>query len=270
MYCSPNKKFDQVVNTCYDIYDLIDITKAYNNFRKSVCLEKTCIKFTKIDTTLSKNELYKELQNRLLGIQEYKWVNLEFIKSLNKNTQEKLQYFTFKPAPIKTSKSWFNTNNINEIIQQYQLYINEKNEEKYFKFLGAQPSDISRLYPFNWNELQNKYKYVSIVFNIDTHKKQGSHWVTCFIDTDTKSVEYFDSLGKQPNKYIREFLAHFEENYTFKINKIAFQDKSSLCGLYSCWFVIMKLQGKTFEEIQQLNVSDKFMYKYLNSVFRPK
>ena len=270
MYCAPNKKFDQVINTCFELDDLIDIAKAYNFFRKSVCLKKTCIKFTKIDTTLQKQDLYKEIQNRLLGMQEYKWIDMDFIKSLDKNTRDKLQFFIFKPVPINTSKSWFNTNNINEILQQYQLYINEKNGENYFKYMGCHPSDISRLYPFNWTELQTKYKCISIIFNIDTHKKPGSHWVCCFIDNVTKSVNYFDSLGHQPNKYIREFFIHFEENYTFKINKIAFQDKSSLCGLYACWFTIMKLNNKTFEEIQQLNVSDKFMYKYLKSVFRPK
>lgn len=268
-YCSPNKKFDQSVKTCYEYEDLIDIAKAYNKFRKSVCLENSCVKFNKIDTKLSKNELYKTLQNRLQGIQEFKWIDLDFIKTLDKSTREKMFFFTFKPQPIKTKRTWFDTENINQILQQYQLKVNEQNGENYYKYLGAQPADISRLQKFNWNELQNKYKYVSITFNIDTHKKPGSHWVACFIDNITKTVEYFDSLGKQPNKYIQEFLFNFEENYTFKINKIAFQDTSNLCGLYSCWFTIMKLEGKTFEEIQEMNISDKSMYKYLNKVFRP-
>lgn len=269
-YCSPNKKFDQSVKTCYDLSDLIEIAKAYNNWRKSICLENTCIAFNKIDTTLSKNELYKELQKRLQDIQEYKWIELKFIKTLNKSTRDKLEYFTFKPRPIKTKRTWFDTTNINELLQQYQLKVNETYGENYYKYLGAQPADISRLYPFNWNILQNKYKYVSITFNLDKHTKAGSHWVACFIDNVDKTVEYFDSLGKEPNKYIREFLFNFEENYTFKINKIAFQDKSNLCGLYACFFTIMKLEGKTFKEIQEMNVSDKTMYKYLDKVFRPR
>jgi hypothetical protein len=268
-YCSPNKKFDSNLKTCYEHKDLQDIAKAYNKFRKSVCLENTCVKFTIIDTTLFKNELYKELQKRLEGIQEYKWIELEFIKSLDKSTREKIQFFTFKPKPIKTKRTWFNTDNINDILQQYQLKVNEQNGENYYKFLGAQPSDISRLINFNWNELQNKYKYVSIVFNIDKHTRPGQHWLCCFIDNVTKTVEYFDSLGHQPNKYIREFLLNFETDYTFKINKIAFQDKSNLCGLYACWFTILKLEGNTFEKIQEMNVSDKEMYKYLDKVFRP-
>lgn len=269
MYCSPNKKFDKIVNTCYEYEDLIDISKAYNKWRKSVCLENTCVKFSKIDTTLSKNNLYKELQNRLQGIQEYYWIKLDFIKTLDKNTRDKLEYFTFKPKPIKTKRTWFDTNNITEILQQYQLKINEQNGENYFKYIGCVPANISRLQKFDWTTLQTKYKYLSITFNTDTHKKPGKHWVACFIDNVGKTVEYFDSLGKEPNKYIREFLFNFEENYTFKINKIAFQDKSNLCGLYACWFTINKLEGKTFEQIQEMNINDTKMYKYLDKVFRP-
>jgi hypothetical protein len=268
-YCSPNKKFDKSVKTCYDLSDLIEIAKAYNKWRKSVCLENSCIKFNKIDTILPKNELYKALQNRLLGIQEFKWIELNFIKMLDKNTREKLEYFIFKPKMIKTKMTWFNTDDINQILQQYQLKVNEQYGEKHYKYLGATPSDISRLIKFDWTTLQNKYKYVSIVFNNDKHTKKGSHWVACFIDNVTKTVEYFDSLGHQPNKYIREFLLNFETDYTFKINKIAFQDKSNLCGLYACFFTIMKLEGKSFEDIQEMNVSDKKMYKYLDQVFRP-
>lgn len=270
MFCSPNKKFDSNLKTCYEYEDLINISKAYNKWRKSICLENSCIKFTKIDTTLSKNELYKSLQNRLLGIQEYKWIELDFIKTLDKNTREKMLFFIFKPKSIKTKMTWFDTDNINQILQQYQLKVNEQNGENYYKYIGCYPADISRLINFDWNELQTKYKYISIILNLDRHNKKGSHWVSCFINNVTKSVEYFDSLGKEPNKYIREFLFNFEENYTFKINKIAFQDKSNLCGLYACWFIINKLEGKTFEEIQELNVSDKKMYKYLDKVFRPK
>lgn len=268
-YCSPNKNFDSNLNTCYEYEDLIDIAKAYNKFRKSTCVQKSCIKFNKIDAYLPKKDLYTQIQNRLQGIQEYKWIELDFIKSLNKSTRDKLQFFIFKPKPIKTKRTWFNTANINDILQQYQLKVNEQNDENYYKYIGCHPADIYRLYPFNWNELQTKYKYISIILNLDKHTKAGSHWVACFIDNVGKTLEYFDSLGKQPNKYIREFLFNFEENYTFKINKIAFQDKSNLCGLYACWFTINKLEGKSFEEIQEMNISDKVMYKYLDKVFRP-
>jgi predicted lactoylglutathione lyase len=270
MYCSPNKQFDSIVNTCFELNDLIEITKAYNKFRKSVCVQNSCIKFNKIDVSLPKNKLYKEIQNRLLNIKEYKWIELEFLKNLDKNVLENIKFFTFKPKPIKTKRTWFDTDNINEILQQYQLYVNEKYGKKYYKYLGAQPADISRLQNFNWAKLQNKYKYVSIVFNIDKHTSSGQHWVACFIDNITKTVEYFDSLGKDPNRYIGEFLKHFEEKYIFKINNIAFQDTSNLCGLYSCWFIIMKLNRKTFKEIQELDISDAKMYKYLKTVFRPK
>lgn len=283
-YCSPTKKYDPNVKTCFDIKDLISIANAYNKWRKNVCNDNKCISkdtFKKINnvTSLPKNELYQQIKERLniLGKNEYQWLELDFMKSLEPNSKNEILYFTFKPKSTKTIKTWFNTDNINEILQQYQSYINDTNGKNFYRYIGAQPADISRVYSFDWNELQNKYKCISIVFNTDKHNKKGQHWVCCFIDNRYRTVEYFDSLGKMPNKYIREFLAHFEEEYTFRFNKKAFQQGGTNCGMYSCFFTIQKLKGMSFEDIIKKfnkinpgNMSpDKMMSKYRSQVFRP-
>lgn len=268
-YCAPNKKFDTIVNTCYDNSELIEIAKAYNKFGQNICTQESCVKFKSIDTKLSKKDIYTELQNRFADTPEYTWLKLGFIQNLDKETRDNLLFFTFKPTPIKTKRSLFDTNNINELLQQYQVKFNEIYGENYYRYLGANPADICRLQKFNWNELQNKHKYISIVFNTDKHTKAGQHWVVCFIDNITKTVEYFDSLGRDPNRYIREFLSNFEIDYTFKINKSEFQEKSNLCGLYTVWFTVMKLNKNSFEQIQEVNIRDHHMYKYLETVFRP-
>lgn len=269
-YCSPNKKFDSKNKTCFETKDLVEIAKAYNKWSKKVCLKNTCIVFNKIDTNLTKYKLLNEIKQRLkyLCEKEYCWLKLDFMKTLK--NKDSLKYFTFKPKPTKNITTWFNTNNINEILQQYQYFINGKKHSNYYKYIGAVPADISEVSNFNWNELKNKYTCISIVFNTDTHLNPGLHWTSCFINNKKNTVEYFDSLGKIPNKYIKKFLSHFKE-YSFVFNNIQFQsNEGTLCGLYACWFTIQKLKGKTFKEIQNLNVSDNFMKKYITQVFRPK
>lgn len=272
-YCSPNKQFDTTNQTCFSIEDLIAIAKAFNKWRKNICISgNVCINpnnFQKIDLNLSKGELYKELKQRLSSLcsSENCWLELDFMKSLDPEIRETLLYFTFKPKGLKSLKTWFNTTNINEIIQQYQLYINNLHNPNFYKFLGSQPSDITRVEKFNWNELRTKYNIISIIFNNDTHKEKGSHWNACFIDNTKKTVECFDSLGKLPNKYIREFLINFKD-YSFTFNKFPFQTAGTNCGMYACYFTIQKLKGKTFQEITN-KLTDKMMTEYRTQVFRP-
>ena len=274
-YCSPNKQFDTNVKTCFDLSDLIVIAKAFNKWRKNICRLDTCINpkdLVKINIDLPKNELYIQLKNSLKNLcsSENCWLELDFIKSIPSNIRDLLVYFTFKPKNLSSPKIWFNTTNINEIMQQYQLLFNNTKGEKYYKFLGSQPSDITHVQRFNWQELRTRYNIISIIFNNDTHKQKGSHWNACFINNKLKSIECFDSLGKLPNKHIREFLENFKE-YSFEFNHIPYQKAGTVnCGVYAVWFTLQKLKGKTFKEIQSLKLSDKFIAAFRqNNIFRP-
>lgn len=118
--------------------------------------------------------------------------------------------------------------------------------------------------------MKTKYTFLSIIFNNDTHRQKGSHWNACFIDNKHKTVECFDSLGKLPNKHIQEFLQNFKE-YTFQFNEIPYQKVGTVnCGVYAVWFTIQKLKGKTFNEIQNTHISDKFIANFRqDDIFRP-
>ena len=49
---------------------------------------------------------------------------------------------------------------------------------------------------FNLEDMLKKHKTkYGIVFNLDEHWKDGSHWVSMFIDVPTKQICYFDSGG---------------------------------------------------------------------------
>lgn len=269
--CSPSKK-KSVKGTCYDNNDLIAIAQAYNNSIKTskICLKKNknmCIgKNLKQVTVKNKSglDLYKQLSERLNPIcpSDSCWTDLSFINTIKDDAlRESILYFTFKPKMTKTNKTWFNTNNINEIMQQYQdLY------KDTFVFLGAQPCDFAKIAKLNYLQLKQK-SHIGIIFNTDKHTQRGQHWLAVFIDNVHKKVDYFDSLGNMPNKNIASFLKHFK-TYTFKINRKEFQKGNIECGVYSCYYIIQRLNGLSFEQITERIITDKMMSDYRYFLFR--
>lgn len=272
VYCSPTTKYNKHINTCFSDSDILNIVNAYNDWGERVCNENTCLKkiVKKIDTTLDIKEMYKQLKNILNVIckNDYCWLEMDFLEKLPKETRENLKYFTFKPKQPKTSHSLFNTVHINEVLQQYQAFINEK-KDKMFKFLGAVPADIIRIEKIDLELLKN-YTSIGIIFNTDKHTKPGTHWVACFIDNKKKEIDYFDSLGKYPNKYIKEFLYKFKDyEYKIRVNTKAHQKYGVNCGAYAVYFIISRLKGISFNEINKYDITDNMMNFYRKNIFRP-
>lgn len=266
-FCSPSKK--NVDFTCFEYSDLIEIAKAINKTLR-VCKKDKCIVINSqinIGKGSSKNKekLYNDIYKILQKVEkeEYDWIELDFIKNIkDKQILENIQKFTFKPPAPKTKNSWFNTDNINLVLEQYnKLYPD-------FTFLGAQPADISLITKIDYKKIQTDFTYIGIVFNKDKHTLPGSHWVAVFIDNSKKKIEYFDSLGKSPNKYINHFLQHFKD-YNVVINKVIHQKKGTNCGVYACYFIIQRLLGKTFDTINERIIKDKMMSDYRLFLFRP-
>lgn len=271
-YCSPSKVFNhKKINTCYDSIDIKHIVMAFNKYIKNseLCYQKnnktSCISRIPINKYQSDDKLYNELSNRLKELckNEFCWIDLPFIQRISdKNLKHSILYFTFKPKGLLSKTTWFNTTNINEIMEQYQdLY------KDVFTFLGAQPSDYSKITQINWKRIK-KIPYIGIIFNTDPHTEPGKHWVAVFIDNKTKHVNYFDSLGKLPNKNITSFLKHFKK-YHFSFNMKEHQKGGSNCGVYSCYFIIERLKGNSFENINKQFISDKQMTQYRDFLFRP-
>lgn len=266
-YCSPSKKPHNNIHTCYDSDDIKALVVAFNKYIKKskLCKEDKCISSKPININQSDKDLYHNLKNELKMLCEYDfcWLDLDFIRHIDdKNLRDSLLYFTFRPKGLKSKRTWFNTHNINQIMEQYQDLYKES-----FKFLGAQPSDFSKISYIDWKEIK-RIPCVGIIFNTDPHNLPGKHWLSVFIDNKNKTVDYFDSLGKLPNKNISSFLKHFKK-YKFTFNKKPHQKGGSNCGVYSCYFIIQRLEGKTFEEITQKLIPDKLMTDYRNILFRP-
>ena len=256
---------------------------------------------------LSISDLWTNLDNIIQKFyncnNEMCWVSLPFIK--NKSYLLK----RFKPLkPLswnKNERTWLNTTDIENVLEQYQ--------EKYkdFKFLGVSPVDWNykfsdnscvsdELCNLNLNKLYSDgIKKIGIIFNLDKHYEDGSHWVALFSDFIEREVYYYDSYGFRPPYYIRHLMQYIsnqsgsipilkdnkdisrkgicldnctnDNNALFATyyNDIRHQYKHSECGVYSMHFIISFLEGKSFIDIINDIISDDNINKFRNIYYQP-
>lgn len=192
MKCAPSKKYTD--GSCFTFDSLKKIAESYNQRNNK-----------KIDINLTKEKLVEELKTKLSDkcSDQTCWLRLDFVKQLD---NEDIEENTFRPKGPSKKYEWLSTTHINDVIEQYQEI------HKNFLFLGAVPYDFDDLpilgisdLKFDELEKQGKTK-IGIVFNLDEHYKEGSHWVALFTDLDKNQIYFFDSLGRKPMKRIRKFI----------------------------------------------------------------
>jgi hypothetical protein len=290
-YCSPSVDVSDHY-TCFEFDELKTIALAFNEYikknkacpivrnikndrkKKSKGSKKVCNwKKNIVIDNRSKRDLWKSIYNRLRYIcpYEYCWIDLDFLNEIeDTDLREKLQYFTFKPKMTRTQNAWLSTQDINNVLQQYQ------DIDPSFKFLGALPSDFHRVTRVDYSQTFN-YKRIGMVFNLDGHNEPGSHWVAFLIDNKSKTLEYYDSAARKPNKNIQCFIDtvydYIKSNgydYTKHYNNIKHQFQNNECGVYAIYFILQRLIGFDFDHITGKVVKDKDMNRFRNTIFRPR
>ena len=267
--CAPDKMFDN--GSCYTMRSLIAIAEAYNKENPN-----NIIKLDNSDETLHphkyKKYIVKQLKKRLdpKCDSQLCWASRSFIKNLSRIDKEEIQKYTFRPIAPEGQFKWLNTLNIDAVMEQY--------EKKYpdFKFLGTVPMDFDdfpelKIKDLDFNKLiKNKKTKLGIVFNLDEHKKPGSHWVAMFSDLLKGQIYYFDSYGTRPEQRVRTFMDRIKEFCKTELgiispiadhNRFRHQFENSECGVYSINFIVRMLKGKTFEEICESRVPDRKINK---------
>ena len=87
------------------------------------------------------------------------------------------------------------------------------------------------------------------------------------------TIEYFDSTGSPPNKNIMKTLkalVNAERCSVLKISDFEHQKGNTECGVYSMYFILQRLEGVSFEEINEKRITDKCMNDYRDELFRPR
>jgi hypothetical protein len=207
--------------TCLRKSDIISIIKNYNKTYAS-----------NLKTSGSKRELYTTLKKTLGNVDDEEIWKAKFIKDpvLRLN----LQKYTYKPVGPKGKWSWLSTSHINDIFAQHSVVLKQRGNP--FKFYGTVSSDYFQFHPKYLRYMYNDPVPRGLVFNTDPSHKKGQHWVAVYIDP-YNNAEYFDPLGKSPNKNIKEFLSNFNLNF---INRKVYQKKDGVCGIYAICFLLSK------------------------------
>ena len=237
-------------------------------------------------------EIWKELRERLKYCpKEDCWLS-EIVEEPIQAKLKKSLFTPFQPDDWKGDPNpWLSNFDIFDVLHQYeQPYPN-------FKILGPTPIDFdARPKDMDgtcvWEELcdfsvekylSNKITKIGVVFNLDEHDKDGSHWVSMFIDLEDQFIFYLDSGGEKIPKEVKALVEriikqglemtpklhiHFYENCP-----IEHQMGENECGMYALFFIITMLSGhvelnksKVINANAKLPLSDGIIKKFSNYV----
>jgi len=87
------------------------------------------------------------------------------------------------------------------------------------------------------------------IVNTDNHTKIGTHWCAFYFPNET-TVEYFDSYG-MPISYFNDYFS----KYIFNFSNVTTNSKqlqsmySKLCGMYSLFFLLNRMNHVSFHDI---------------------
>ena len=272
--CSPKKKKKILKYSCYTNKSLIKIKNLWNKRHP--------------DETIKSNNPYiiwKTLKNHMKDMcsSESCWLKHHSIKEGIDNS---IKNNTFAPKQPKVWKKnpdeWLTSIDINKFMKQYE------NTYHSFEFLGPSPIDYDHhmmydecvweeLCKFDLSKMIKKGKTnIGIIFNLDPHYKEGSHWVALFIKVRKNSIYYFDSYGEPiPNRIMR-FVKNVQKQsiqlpekiqYSFYQNKKRHQYSNSECGMYCLYFIKTMLHTGDFYLISKKKIKDSKMLRLRNIYF---
>ena len=248
--CAPCCQYSD--GSCFSEESIRKIADSYNT--------DTDASDDKINTKCSKKKLVHQLEKKM-GTKHKKWLTQECVRKLQDLAINK---YTFKPKRPKGKHQWLSTSDIHKVLKQYERVYTD------FVFYGPVPVDfeeiqtpLSKLNLKRLYENENKSKF-GIIYNLDEHYKSGSHWVSSYLDLNRNEFTFFDSYAANPPNRIINFMKKIQKyckrklnkDIKIKINKKRFQYANSECGVYSMFFILENLEGKSFEKITNRPISD--------------
>ena len=192
--------------------------------------------------------------------------------------------FTFAPVSPKIWEKnpyeWLTSVEMTTVMKQY--------EKAYpcFEFLGPSPIDFDSHKMYGecvWEEIcqfnlksaikRGKTK-IGLIFNLDPHHLEGSHWICMFINIPKREIYFFDSYGDRPPKQVKKFIKRIKKQsrvlgkeYKVIINTKRHQRSESECGMYCLYMIVELLKGnQTFNELSKTRIPDKRV-KILRKVY---
>lgn len=272
LVCSPTANKNK--NTCYSDNALTKMRELWNARHPDVKISHT-----------SPNKIWSSLRKNMQDVcnVESCWLRQQFAE--NKLDAEMVSY-TFAPmAPTKWKQNpneWLTSVDLEKVMKQY--------EKKYpcFNFIGPSPIDFDEhkmygecvweeLCEFNLaSELKKGKNKIGIIFNIDPHYKDGSHWISMFIDIKKRFIFFFDSNGDKIPGRVKKLVTRIQKQATALGFTLQFhqnhpkehQRGDTECGIYSLYLIIQMLTDKKDPEYYKKHrVSDEEMEKLRKKYF---
>lgn len=271
--CSPSQK--QSDFTCYGGDELIKIRDMWNERNPENKVVET-----------DKKKIWVALMKRMKNVcdNEMCWLNQQFIDN---NISAKILKDNFAP---QSPRSW--KKNPNEWLSNFDLKaVMKQYEKKYkdFSFIGPSPIDFDKTENNRcvWNDLctfnlksyieRGKTK-IGIIFNTDPHDKDGSHWISLFINVPERYIYFFNSTGDsvppEINELVQRIIAQSKEmgkELKFSQNSPKQHQRGGTeCGMYSLYFIINVLKGTIKPAFFNTEtITDKDVHDFRNILFNP-
>lgn len=257
MNCSPAVKGKSVSeNSCLTPDILLKIKNKYNEDHQDKAI-------------LSKDprEIWTELNTRLSAEgcnKEDCWLKELDDDSLRKQIEKHIFAPDMPPEWKTNPDEWLSNFDIENVLEQYEKTYPE------FKLMGPTTMDFDtklkekggqcveeEMCKFDLRtDIKKGFKKFACVVNLDKHWQSGSHWVSLFVDVSEKLIFYFDSAGAyRTPKEIIDLVDRIKKQGTELSPPVEFefvtngnlhhQTGNTECGMYSIFFVITMLTGKT-------------------------
>lgn len=277
-FCAPGRSNKDW--TCFTVDELVAMSLAWNKTRlgkdKPINMNIKSLPSVSLDDEISiRRYLWNELRNRFepfCGNDESCWLDSvdlgRTLRRISPQMYKIINYFTLKPKATKGKNDWLSTNEIDYVLNQYQEAFPR------FKYIGCFPSDYYIISPGKFpKEILNTYDSAAIIFNLDESHQSGSHWVAVYFENGEDgilTVEYFDPTGDPPNKNIQKFLDNeYFDDAVYLENDYPHQKGNNECGMYSIYYILERLSGKTFKDFNTSRITDNDMNKFRSFLFRP-
>jgi Ulp1 protease family, C-terminal catalytic domain len=293
MVCHPRMSMTKRANadTCYDASMLTKIRDSHNQrtrTRPRPNRNKNINKKTKQIFSNNVADIVRDLR-QLYPKGEKSWLDVLPVDDASKSKYGKYFFSPKRPKQwTKDKRTWLSNFDILAILEQYEeVYLD-------FKFIGPSPIDFDDILENKkvcvtqalcgfklQTHIDNRVRKIGVVFNLDAHNQDGSHWVSMFIDIEHGVIFYFDSLGAaippRIMKFVKRIVAEGESIgtkmvYHSNVPKVH-QKGNSECGMYSLYFIITMLTNastmdKKIAYFKNTRITDKFIFalrdKYFN------
>jgi len=274
--CSP--KLEQQKNgfSCYQNEDLHKLKDMWNREHPENLIQ-----------TNDSKEIWLSLKQNLDNVckKESCWLKQPFIK--NNKIKKELEGSFAPVSPDEWKKNpneWLSSLDILNVMKQYEKIY------KCFSFIGPSPIDYDAKESYGecvWDDLchfnlekemkRGKFKF-GIIFNTDPHDKDGSHWISLFINARKASIFFFDSAGDPASRQVKKFVKMVTTqgnklqkpiHFTFDQNHpVEHQYGDTECGIYSLYFIVHMLEDKHTEEYFKTHIlSDKYIEQFRKFYF---